>query len=209
MKSFGFGSGIFILFVIVISGYYFYQDTYTRVQEELAVSTPRPTSSDIAMFSPSPTSLIIPSDWVPFSSKKYGYTLRHPKGIKTETTSEGDSFLQLGPTQSIGTELYDGISVAIKSSKLNKETLQQIATKRRLEISQEPTTQSISQLEAVSYATASGFLFRTSSLGEAEFIYMQKSPTEYLEIINATVEPKNRDQTFQNIVTAMISSITF
>lgn len=211
MKSFGFLFGVIVAAVIGYAGFYFYNDTYQQTLDEMqnleTVSVP---SDNAASDSANPSSFSpIPTDWQTFRSKQYGYSLNHPKDINTETTTEGDRFYKLGPTQSLGTELYDGLSLTIRAGKLNGKSLESVAKQMREQSAKEETTQSITELQTVSYGAIKGYQFRKSSLGDADFIYVQKSPTEYLEIINGTVEPKNRTQTFAKIVSEMISSIQF
>lgn len=211
MKSFGFLFGLLILIIITLAGYYFYKETYVQTMVELQT---RPISSvqTVATISGQPkvsSTSATPDNWKVFQSKRYGYSLNYPSDINLETTSEGDRFYKLGPTQSLGTELYDGISLTIRSGKLEGKTLRQFVDQQFTIMKDEITTNSITEIKPLTIGEFQGFKFRKSSLGEADFIYLQKSKDEYLEIIDGTVEPVNREQSFKETVFLILSSVSF
>lgn len=214
MKSSGFVIGVIILGLIIYGGYYFYNETYEQTMLEIQnappiAPIPSVTEADIATNSAIATSSAIPADWKLSTSSKYGYSIRFPKNMQSDTTSEGDRFYFLGPTQSLGTELYDGISLVIKSGRFNGKTIKQIAQEQHDNLKKEDTTKSITNVSEVNYRSVYGYTFRREALGEADFIYIPMNKDEYLELINMTTEPENakNDPPYTQIVEQMISSI--
>lgn len=176
-------------------------------------STPSPQSSvsEVQVDNNTPVATIsvdIPADWKLFTSD-YGYSLKYPTDIKTDTMAEGDRFYKLGPTQSAGTELYDGISLLIKSADLADLSLDQLVDQKYKQLKSEETTREITPIQEKKIGNHTVKSFHHTAFGDGEYIYIQMPNKQYLEIINMTVEPQNREQTFQAIVEKMIASITF
>ncbi len=195
----------FVLIVIVIlAGFYLYNNREIKVQENQSITASSPSIKPMAE-----PQIKIPEDWIPYTSKKYGFTIYHPADFQTDTNPEGDRLIKLGPTQSTGTELYDGLVLMIKSGPLDGKTIRQFADAQHLEMKNAETTQSITDVIEKKYGTHTAFQFRKDSLGEGDFIYLQKSPTEYLEVINMTYEPENSSSDFIKTAEIMISSLEF
>lgn len=216
MKSSGFVIGLIILALIVYGGYYFYNETYEQTMIEIQntgpITPPIPsvTSADlVSTLSAESSRTAIPADWKMHTSDKYSYSIKFPKNMQNDTMSEGDRFYFLGPTQSLGTELYDGISLLIKSNRYNGKSVKEIAEEQYEIMKKEETTKSITRVSEVSYRSVFGYTFRREALGDADFIYIPLNKEEYLEVINMTVEPENanNDPTYTQIVEQMISSI--
>lgn len=167
------------------------------------------TSQNIA-----PTTVILPSidvsvpeNWVPFTSQQYGFSIQYPLDVTHQSTSEGERFYKLGDTQSTGTELYDGISVMIKSGDLGGQTLADFVRKKHADTKNDQLQPEVGEIKQVSIAGLAGFSFRVRSIGDGTFIYLPKGSDGYLELVNGTVEPANREQTFQKIVDQMLSTL--
>lgn len=189
-----------IIFIfLVISGFYIYNS-----KQPVPQSTPSPFPSALTT-----STIPLPSDWIPFTSTNFNYTLKHPTDIIAEPSIEGDKFTKLGPTQNTGTELHDGISLIIHSGNLEGQSLEQLTQSKHDQLKSSETTNSITDISKKTYGPNAAYQFRKKSLDEADFIYIQKSPTEYLEIINSTVEPSDREQSFQKTTEAIISSLEF
>ena len=205
-----------IIIILVLSGFYYIFSSLSDSPSPSPVtsaSSPVPsvlTSQALPLPSPSAKHQEVPQDWQAYVSKEHDFNIRIPADIKPETTPEGDRFIKLGPTQSTGTELYDGIAITIKKGILEEnKTLDQLAKIKYEQAKSEPTTNSITELQPVIYGPLSGYQFRKSSLGEADYIYFQKSRTEFIEVINNTVEPANSEQTLGATARLMISSLEF
>ncbi len=212
MKSFGFVFSILIIAIIGYAGYYFYNQTYEETLEEIALSPvpPFPTvdPSQTATDSAEASGSGVTDDWKTFVSK-YGYTLRYPKNMQFNTTTEGDRLFYLGPTQSLGTELFDGISILIRSNNLNGKTLRQVADEQQAQIEKEITTESITKTAPVTFGVHKGFTFTSKSLGEGDYIYLPMENDLYIQIVSMTAEPETSKEDYESIARSIISSITF
>ncbi len=215
MKIIWIALSIIIIILILSGSYYIFSSLRKRPEPtpvaSAALASPSVSfSPTISLPSPSAKSQDVPQNWQSYVSKTHDFTIRMPADITVQTTSEGEHFFKLGPTQSAGTELYDGISILVRRGILEEnQTLEQLAKIKHQQAKDEPTTNNITQLQPVIYGPLAGYQFRKSSLGEADFIYFQKSKTEFIEVINNTVEPANRDQTFQATAKLMISALEF
>lgn len=176
---------------------------------------PNPQVSPSASVMPLPTEVAlqstvsaqIPANWLVYHSPN-GYAIAYPSDIKTDQVSEGERFYKHGPTQSSGTELYDGISLLIRTGDLANLSLEDLVQKKHQQMKEEETTRDISNPVNINYGNHSAIQFKKSSLGDGEFIYLKTPNGKYLELINISVEPNNKD-TYQKIVSQMIGSITF
>lgn len=198
---------VLILIVLIAGAGYFYYGMMPAIEKPPVAST-TPIASATIPLPASSKAPEVPVGWRLYTSKN-GYTLNYPPDLTIETTPEGERFYKLGPTQSTGTELYDGISFLIRTGDLAGLTLRQLADQKHQQNQDAPTTQEITDVKPITYGPHQGYQFRVNSLGEGDYIYLVGPNAQYLEIINLTVEPANREQTFQGIVETMFSSIRF
>jgi hypothetical protein len=150
----------------------------------------------------------VPPDWKKYTSPN-GFILHYPADIQYDIMPEGERFFKPGPTQSLGTELYDGISILIRTGDMANMTLQELVGQKYQQIKEEETTREITDPVSVIYGNNQAIQFRQIGFGDGDFIYLQMPGKKYLEIINMTVEPQNRKQSYQKIVEQMIGSINF
>lgn len=164
-------------------------------------STTTPTVED----TPDP----IPSDWLSYTSEKYNFMIRYPSDFEHDTTSEGERFFKLGETQTTGTELFDGISVIINSGKTNNEDFRMFVEKQYDSMKNDPTQAGMGEIESITVAGKEGYAYTVKSLGKRFVIYLPRGRDQYIRIINGTVEPSNRPQTYQRTVDMMLSSLIY
>lgn len=174
------------------------------------VTTPSPSVSPLIVINPSPATVSseVPPDWKLYTSPN-GFKLYYPPDMENDSMSEGERFYKLGPTQSRGTELYDGISLLLRTGDMADLTLEKLVQQKHQEMKNAETTQEITDPVTKTYGNHQAIQFRQSSLGDGDFIYIKMPGKKYLEIINLTVEPQNREQTYQKVVYQMIKSISF
>lgn len=215
MKYFSFFFGVIILAVIVYFGNYFYNQTYEETMLEiqknppLSIPTVPPFITVATESAETASSSGVPKEWKTFISSQYGYTIRFPKDMQNETRVEGDRYFYLGPTQSLGTEMYDGISLLIKSAQINGKTIQQIAKEQHAKYEKSETTSKITPIKLVTFGDHKGYQFSSVSLGESDFIYIPQSDETYLEIINLVASPDKNNSLYQDNVDKIISTISY
>lgn len=193
-----------LILIILIGGlFYFNQTKQVSSQKSSAPSptllAPKPTQK--------PTPTPIPEDWETFKSEDFGISIRHPKDFEASETQEGVRIVKLGPTQSQGTELYDGISLLLKTGILENQNLEEFVDAEIAETKAQPINAKVSEKREVQVLELPGFSYDVSSLGDARYIFLPKGPGGYLEIINSTIDPSNLG--YQKTVDLIISSIEF
>lgn len=158
---------------------------------------------------PSPPSDIVtvPQDWKTVTSQTYGFSLSHPSDVTHDTISEGERFYKLGPSQKGQTEMYDGINLLIKSGNLEGKSFAVLTQEKYTAAQREPAHSQVGPKTPITIATIQGVSFRVSGLGDWTAIYLPKGKDQYLEIINGTVEPTNREPILQKTVDIMLSSL--
>lgn len=169
-----------------------------------------PSSSPIAsnMASSSPRNSIedIPSNWQTYTSREHGFSIMYPPEITIEQRqADRVRFIQFGPSQEEGTELYDGISLTINSGSLDGASLSDYVQQQHSQTAVEPTTDSIGDIEDVQIANYSGYEYEVTSLGTFTHMYLLNDSTEYLHIVNSTVDPNNSG--FSEITSLMLSTL--
>jgi len=214
MKYFSFLFGLGIVAIIFYAAHYFYNQTYEQTMTEiqnnpsLLIPTAPPrisatTSAEVA------SSSAIPADWKTILSSSYNYSIRIPRFIQNESSSDGDKFYFLGPNQSLGTEMSDGISVLIKAERLNGKTLQVIAKEQQALSAKAETTESVTAVKAAEYGELKGFQYTTTALGTFNSIYIPQSAETYLKIISIVEIPEVGSSSYQDTVNKIIASISF
>lgn len=197
-----------IAILLAVLAFVMNKDRNTSMNSDPLAGSALPTE---AVDNPTPTNAPepVPANWETYTSSEYGFLIKHPKDVKQETTSEGEQFSKMGPTQTTGTELFDGISVVITSGNLGEDDFEEFVSKKYDEIKNDPIQPQVGERMSVTIAGKSGYALRVKSIGDSTRIYLPKGDSEYLEIINSTVEPTNREQTFQKTVDTMLSSLIY
>lgn len=97
---------------------------------------------------------------------------------------------QYGPTQADNTEFYDGISLTIKSSSLENESLISYIERRVSEVlsSGGEITSAIQETTIAEYP---GYTFTATNLLPFKMIFLQSSPTSqtFIEITDSSLDP--------------------
>ncbi len=192
--------------VLLAGAYYINRDSFNLTDPN--PMTPLPVDQS-GTPSPMPPVPVVPEDWESYSSEAYNFIIRYPEEVTHETTTEGEHFFQLGPSQAEGTELYDGISVHISAGSLGDREFDMFVAEKHMQIKNDPTTTHIDELKKIMIAGKNGYAFTTNAIGNRRYIYLPKEGNAYLEIIDGTVEPTNRKQTFKKTVETMLSSLLF
>ena len=145
------------------------------------------------------------------------FSIEYPKTMKISefdvgsppNAGRGISFALIGPTQSEGTELYDGIGFSIAQRKLDEnETLEEFV-KREIK-AVENTGKIIDPVKNIIIARRNGFAFTEDSLGVFKRIFIpwnERRSNEAFEIAILTPDPKNSG--YRGIAADMLESLAF
>jgi hypothetical protein len=196
--------GVFALLIILIGGLFYFNQA--QISSSQKTTSPSPTLL-APQSTPSQTPIPIPNDWENFSSETYGISVKHPKDFIVEETQEGVRIIKAGPTQSLGTELYDGISILFRTGPLGGLTLEKFVDSQIKEIKSQPINAEVSEKKEVKVLELEGFSYDVSSLGDANYTFLPKGQNQYLEIINSTIDPSNLG--YQKTADLIISSLEF
>lgn len=206
-----------IILVVVIGifagGYYLLSQTMTPVSQPITNSTPTSVITQAMSPSVSPSQAVgataIPAGWKTYTSSKYGFSLQHPSDMQHDMAGGEERFFRHGSTQSLGTEMYDGILVIIKSGSLEGKTFDAWVAQKYEDTKNDPVQPRVGPKQPITIAGKQGYAFFVSSLGDRNAIYLPKGTDQYIEILNATVEPENTNQGHQQVVDTMLSSLKF
>lgn len=205
---------LFILLgvMLLFGGVYLYVQQQAIQKVPLTTTEiPRPTKPQIVSTTTAASKAAdtLPKDWKTYTSSEYGFTISHPPDVTHDTMPEEERFYKHGPSQSSGTELYDGILLLIKSGNLSGKSFEQWIDEKYAVLKNDPVQPRMGEKKTVTIAGKQGISFTVSSLGDRTMIYLPKGNNQYLEISNGTVEPAESTQGFQKTVDQMLSSLTY
>ena len=185
-----------MLIILSIGIWYYFQ--YTKLQSQTN-STEAPVVGQTTPTPPVQTQ--VEEGWVLYSNDSTGFTFTYPQEAELRHENEYVGVILLGPTQSQGTELYDGLAVLLASYPLNGKTLKQAAENEQ---TKEDTSVTVSEITPITYAGKSGFTYQASSLGTRQVIILPLTNDLYLKVVNSTQDPTNKG--FQNTVEKIVST---
>jgi hypothetical protein len=197
--------GITLVLVIILTGTAF----FIRRSSKLSVNpsptpTPVPTATSTPIPTPTPS---VPDDWQIYEPDS-NWSISYPKKMQTRENQDGSvSFILLGPTQTQGTEVYDGIIFTVETGVYTENSFQSFAENGYQENADEPTTSEITDLTQVSIQDKKAYQYTVTSLGEFTHIYIQGAGKTYAHISMLIEDPG--DESFQEIADKMLDSLSF
>lgn len=194
-----------IAFSLLIAGIYFartgeYKTTQDTTDQIVISSPTKPESS------PTPTEDGDPySGWNTYNSDVLDITFKYPSDMKLQENPDNTvQLIKLGPTQKEGTELYDGISLTVRTA-IYTGDFQDFVESERLE-SMDPIIDEITSLEEREIASLSGYGFTIVGLGMFDQIYLPLNSEEFVHISMLVSDPQNEG--FAETVDLILASIT-
>jgi len=165
--------------------------------------TPTPTPALNPVVTPTPEASAGMEDWNTFEKEGVGFTFMYPPDLEYREYEDGTfSVSKTGPSQTEGTEFFDGISLGFKQAELGGLTIIEFVEQKAAELKEafEATTP-----EVVQIAGGSGYKMHVKGLVEADYYYVALGTSSYLEIIDATMDPTNAG--FAETVQKILSSL--
>ena len=136
-----------------------------------------------------PNSLLV-EDWESYESKDLSLSFLYPKAAKVINDQAGEiSVVRRGPTQTEGTELFDGYALTFSKGYYDTDFLQFVEEFRS-------TTAANSGISAISEITeyptpnATGLSFTIVGLGEFDRIFLPLTESEYLFVSRLVSDPQ-------------------
>lgn len=153
--------------------------------------------------------ITVPRDWPVYVNSQHKLSLKHPPEITPTIDIDNENMIAIvrkGPSQKEGTELYDGLSLKISSQKLPKgKTLKEVTQEAEQQSTENGTITQTLKSTTISQLTS--YTYSARGLGEHKYIYLPQGETNYVLIIDSTVDPSN--QGFDKTVNQILSSIKF
>jgi len=158
---------------------------------------------------PTPTSELsvknIPEGWKTYTSQNLGFALAYPSLMEIIEHEDGTvTFVLLGPTQSKGTEMYDGVSINFSSQNFEGDFKEFIEKEWKLKKEDEIYTE-VGEIKESDIAVKKGLTYSVSSLGNFDLIFIPTSDNKYLQITMLVEDPKN--QGFEEISKKILDSL--
>jgi hypothetical protein len=174
--------------------------TETSVSTETASPVPTSTSilppdDDIITPSVVPTTINDPNGllvegWESFDSKNLSLSFLYPKAAKVINNQDGEiSVVRRGPTQTEGTELFDGYALTFSKGNYDTDFSQLVEDFRSISATN-PAISETSEISKYTTPYAEGLLFTKVGLGEFDNIFLPLTDSEYLFVSRLVSDPQ-------------------
>jgi|GEM_PF-2827981 len=219
--------GIFILSLVGVSGYYlgYLQGLKGSATEPISSEPFIPEGVACTMeakmcpdgtavgrgglsceFAPCPggEEMTVPADWMSLSGT--GYSLSYPEEFTVRELDDSQVLLSLGPTQTDGTEIFDGMMISLMSVDLKDVSLEEYVDAQILSIQEADMSTIIQEKAAISIGQYQGFFYQARGLGIFSHIFLQgENSDQALEIITLVEDPGELG--FQTTMDQVLASI--
>lgn len=176
---------------------------FTRSQTSSPESANIPNSVTTPVSSPSPAPIPLADGWETVSLQNFSFS--YPSSF--EYTLNPDNYHNLvfiGPTQTQGTEVYDGIIINLDQGTFSGDFLEFVESQRQNQL--DPAVAQVSAVAPFSLNDKSGYQFVVEGLGTFEQIYLSQD-NQYIHISRLISDPGNLG--FLQISNAIVDSIEF
>lgn len=142
--------------------------------------------------------------WQTLKDEKVGALIQYPSDFQIRKDSDKSiSFYYHGKTQSLGTEIYDGILVSVMKDELGDGGMSKYI-ERNME--QTKTMGSVVKpLTPISINEIGGFTYTAQTLGDYEIIFLPSGKDEVLVV--SYINPDPEKVGYQEIVDDMLSTL--
>lgn len=188
---------VVILFLFSAGSVYFYNTFKPQTKSSIA---PSPTINTTQLSE-------LTDEWRTYISPEWGFSINHPFDVKAELKQDGVHFLKLGPSQSTGTELFDGLSLLVYSAELPDLKFDKFVQLEHLKIKNEPAYETVSDLKSTQVANFSGYNFTATGLGTSTTYFLKTDSNKFIKITDMTVEPEKAGRDFHKTVKQMLNTL--
>jgi len=192
-----------VLILIIGGGAYLFSSGKLSGLGKTPTPTPAPALKPITTATPMPVEGAGMEDWNTFSKEGLGFTFMYPPELEYREYEDGShSISKWGPTQTEGTEFFDGISMSFRSGDSEGLTLAEWVNKKYEELKEVFET---SSPEPAQIAGVSGYKMHVRGIVEGDYYYVSVGASSYLEIIDASKDPTSAG--FAQTVQLILSSV--
>lgn len=143
-------------------------------------------------------------DWITYQNNEAGYEIDYLSQMRVEDSrSDMVRFQFFGPTQELGTEIYDGISLTIQTEEIGGRTVEELA--RDSLVSVQPIGEVTKPLEEATLHGMSGYAYTAETLGTIHHLILEWQAGHALHISYSAPDPDNRS--YAMVVDTMLSSL--
>ncbi len=189
----------FLMIAVLATGVWYYFEYTEQATQNNSTEAPLVGSGQAPA---TPPEAEVEEGWVEFDDPATGFTFQYPEDAQIRRENENVGVVVLGPTQSQGTELYDGLTVLLATYPLNGKTLTEAA---QAEQAREDSIAEVTEITPITYAGKSGFVYQATSLGTRQVIILPLTNDLYLKVTNSTVDPTGKG--FQETAEKIASSV--
>lgn len=192
------------LMITVVIGFFAYFHLGTRSESNPDSNLPQNSPTLTAI--PTDNQRSYPDGWMPFRSDSMGLSLYHPPQMSVTQMEDGlVRLLVTGPSQVMGTEMYDGILVTLFKKPYQAGSLRELVERETEQKKNDPVYIEVSDIEEVRIGNTLGYAVIESSLGEFTQIYLPAGPNEYVQLTYIMEDPTN--QGYAQILNTLLQSI--
>src|SRR3989344_4024045 len=189
-----------LIIIFVLAGYRF-----------ASLRRPEPTANPSAPETPSditPTRFIvpIPDNWLTYTSPDKSFSFRYPPDMEKTSNKDGTiTLVKFGPSQTEGTEVYDGLILTFKSGSHAENSIRELAESERQKGLNEPAIEKVGELLEVNFTSQPGWSYSITGQGNFVHYFLPLSGTRYLQVTQLLEDPKS--QNFHAINGNILSSL--
>lgn len=192
---------IIVLVLLAGAGFYFLRSSETP---EPATPTSPVVVNDEDTPPVFPSEPQIPDNYVKFENANFGYEFFYPESSDAQVNNDIVSVGEYGPTQTEGTEVFDGYFVNITEFELGELAFDEFVTTRFEENS--VNSEVVEAVTPFSHNRYEGYAYTMSGLGTFSYVYLTNG-SNVLEISYLVEDPGNLG--YQTYVDNIIDSIMF
>ena len=203
-----------ILFALAITAVVYFTGRVDRGEDAASDLSPTPTISQTTptpSIEPTPTATQsatqVPSDWVAYDDDGTNFTLSHPADFEIRENQDGSvAFVKLGPTQTEGTEVFDGIILTVNSGPYEQASFSDFVKENHQEAQQSP----VSEVGEITEGLVNGkivYQYEEQGLGVFTHIYIPFEENAYVHVSKLVEDPTNEG--FEETADTIISTIEY
>lgn len=154
-----------------------------------------------------------PETWEKYRSSTLGISFYYDQEMELKENSNDPNeplrLVLIGPTQSLGTEVYDGL-ILIFNSGTYEGDFGDFVTEEHLKNKNEPSTNEIGEVIGTGLGNLTGYEFTVSSLGEFTHYYFRDidlKDNRYVKISTLVADPEELG--YDEILEKILTSIEF
>src|SRR3989344_2049515 len=147
-----------------------------------------------------------PDSRLTYMSADGGFSFRYPPDMEKNENGDGSvTLVKFGPSQTKGTEVYDGLILTFKSGSHAENSIRELAESERQKGLNEPAIEKVGELLEVNFTSQPGWSYSITGQGNFVHYFLPLSGTRYLQVTQLLEDRKS--QNFHAINGNILSSL--